>query len=237
MPRPFDFEIEPGVWFGPWFLAELREAVEFERDPEWLARVAEPGARLQRERPPDWRLDVQVPWLKSQTAFVAPGRHVYFGRRLLERMPHEEAVAFVLGHEIAHQDLGHLDFLKHWQAGFRPSPLRSWGALLFHHLLRRAYSPEQELDADRAGLEMCIEAGYDPDRCMEAFGILRHISLEWGDVDGVFGPDTGSAGRRDWINRTKLWLWQRGRGYLPLDERVRRLRRYVGELGRSGADR
>lgn len=227
VPRPFDFEIEPGVWFGSWFLSELRREAKFEEDPAWLERVAVPSRRLQKGRPPDWRFEVHVPWLKSQTAFVAPGRHIYFGRRLLERLRHEDSVAFVIAHEIAHQDLGHLTFLKDWQTGIRASSIRTVGAVLFHHLLRRAYSPEQELEADRWSIDACIEAGYDPARCLETFRTLRHMALEWGDIDGVFGPGEGLEGRLDWLNRTKLWLWQRGRGYLPVNDREGALRRHL----------
>lgn len=48
------------------------------------------------------------------TAFTVPGCNLYVARQLLERLPTDECAAFVLGHEVAHHDFGHLEiFLKH----------------------------------------------------------------------------------------------------------------------------
>ena len=225
--RPFDFELEPGVWFGPWLLRELKASVPFEEDPFWIDYVGTPSRTLQAHRAPHWRFEVQVPWLKSQTAFIAPGRNIYFGRRLLERMPSEESVAFVIAHEIGHQDLEHLTFLQDWHQRMGSPRLRTWGAVAFHHILQRAYGPEQELDADRFAIDLCMEVGYAPEKCLRAFDVMRHMSLEWGDIDGVFGHDVGFSDRLNWLNRTKMWVWQRSRGYLPVNERQKRLADHI----------
>ena len=53
----------------------------------------------------------------------------------------------------------------------------------------RACSRRHESDADKLAIELCIRAGYDPERCLAALEILALVSLDYGDVDGVFGGD------------------------------------------------
>ena len=104
-----DFELEPGEWFGEWLYNEIATGVHIEQHGFMPDRVRAAAERLQRDRPPDERFIGVVPWLDAFNAFTAPGRYIYFGRRLLERCPHEDSAAFVIAHEIAHHDLGHLD--------------------------------------------------------------------------------------------------------------------------------
>lgn len=104
-----DFELKPGEWFGEWLYNEIAAGVHIEQHRFMPDRVRAAAERLQRERPVEERLVGVVPWLDAFNAFTAPGKYVYFGRRLLERCPHEDSAAFVVAHEIAHHDLGHLE--------------------------------------------------------------------------------------------------------------------------------
>jgi len=104
-----DFELTPGEWFGEWLHSQIAENAHIEQNGFMPDRVRAAATRLQTTRPTDQRFVAEVPWLDSFTAFTAPGKYVYFSRRLLERCPHEDAAAFVIAHEIAHHDLGHLD--------------------------------------------------------------------------------------------------------------------------------
>jgi Zn-dependent protease with chaperone function len=105
--KPFydDVEIAPGIWLGEWLQYEINEAIVLERNGFFPDQVARVGAQLQADRDPEDRLIVEIPWLSLFTAFTAPGRYIYFSRRLLERCPTDETVAFVIAHEIAHHDL------------------------------------------------------------------------------------------------------------------------------------
>jgi Zn-dependent protease with chaperone function len=66
-------------------------------------RVRTVADRLQQNQPTGERFIVEIPWLDASTAFTAPDRYIYFGKRLLERCPDEETTAFVITHEIAHR--------------------------------------------------------------------------------------------------------------------------------------
>lgn len=160
----------------------LREEIEREYVIEtsgWAAdRTRGVTERLQWDTPPDEWLETVVVWWSAYNAFTLPGKTIYISRRLLECMPHDDAAAFVIAHELAHHRLGHVpDLTSRW-----------WPLVLAKTLLqRRIHSREHELDADRRAIEMCIAADYHPERCIEALEIIMKIVLDYGDVDGAFG--------------------------------------------------
>ncbi|HEU4642576.1 MAG TPA: M48 family metalloprotease [Gemmatimonadaceae bacterium] len=227
-----DFEIAPGESFGEWLHAEIADEAFLEQHGFMPDRVRAAAARLQRGRPDDERFVVEVPWLGGFTAFTAPGRYVYFSRRLLERCPHEDSAAFVIAHEIAHHDLGHLDYFK---GPFARRAARSSPGLVavmfFRAMQKRIYSPERELDADRHAIDLCIAAGYDPGKCLYLFHILELIALDYGDLGAVYGLDTDSdeelSPEASTITKARIWLYQRRRGYLPIQDRQAELQRYI----------
>ena len=109
-----DFQFERGESFGEWLHRKMLEAVTFEDAPWAIDRVRRVEARLQTDRPESNRLKVEIPWLDEVTAFTAPGRYIYFSRRLYEVCATDEQVAFVVGHEMAHHDLGHVALFHGW---------------------------------------------------------------------------------------------------------------------------
>jgi len=227
-----DFELEPGLTFGDWLFREISDVYHLE-EVGWAAEATRRVADLlPAARPGETRLEVVVPWMRSRTAFTAPGRYIYFGRGLLERCPDDEMIAFVVAHEIAHHDLGHLRLIPDWM----PRAAQRFGgafvAAAVMGLERRIYGPERECAADRHGLELCLEAGYDPERCLAFFHIMELIALDLGDSDMFYGPDPDSdaelAPDAPWQVKARIWAWQRTRGYLPIQDRVAQLRRFLG---------
>jgi predicted Zn-dependent protease len=233
-----DFELNPGEWFGEWLHAQIAEQVHVEHTGFMTDRVRAASARLQAERPADQRYVTEVPWLEMFSAFTAPGRYVYFSRRLLEMCPHEDAVAFVIAHEIAHHDLGHLELFSGRFA--RRAATLSAGFLMiffFRVLQKRIYSPEWELEADRRAMDLCLKASYDPARCLYLFSVLQKFALDFGDLAGVYGPDPQSdqelSAEATLMTKARIWLYQRRRGYLPLQDRQMELVRHITQ--RTGA--
>lgn len=229
-----DFEIAPGESFGEWLHDEIERGVVLEEHGFMADRVRAAAARLQATRPDNERFVVAIPWLDEFTAFTGPGRYIYFSRRLLERCPHEEAAAFVIAHEIAHHDLGHLAYFRGSFAGRAARVGAGLLLVLFFRLLqKRIYSPERELDADRGAMDLCVAAGYDPGRCLYLFHILELIALDLGDLGAVYGLDPGSdqelAPEASAMTKARIWLYQRRRGYLPIQDRQAALQRYLRE--------
>jgi Zn-dependent protease with chaperone function len=207
----------------------LRDAIEeafvVERTGWAGERVQRVTERLQAGVPEPQRLETLVLWLDEHNAFTAQGRTVYISRRLLERLPDDDAAAFVIAHELAHHRLGHV-----------PALPASWlgVARLLLVRLETAWvaTPARETDADLLAIEMCIDAGYDPERCIEALQHLANVSLDYGDVDGVLGAEDASAPRshpaltgRIAAVRTHIAATQRG-ARRPLDVTHRRERQW-----------
>src|SRR5688572_7811034 len=223
--------------FGEWLYRELTADVHREATgwaPERVERVA---ARLQVDRAEDARLVPIVLWIRVFTAFTAPGRYVYIGRRLLERCPDDETAALLVAHEIAHHDLGHLS-----GPDWLPDAIRERGgriaASLYASMAHRLHGPERECAADRHALDLCVTAGYNGGKCLELFGVLERYAAEVGDEDMIHGPDTESddelSPEASWSTRARIWLWQRSRGYLPIRDRRAELLRYLESVRASG---
>jgi len=226
-----DFECEPGKSFGEWLHNELLEAVTFEEAPWAIERIRRVEARLQAGRPVSDRMVVEIPWLEEVTAFTGPGRYIYFSRRLFEVCATDDQVAFVVGHELAHHDLGHVAVFQGWTERITRLPGAALFALCFHGLEKLLYSPQNECDADRHGLALCLLAGYDGERCLEVFDLLEQRALDVGDLDIVYGPNVDSDNELDddapWTTKSQIWAWQKRRGYLPIRDRREMLRKYL----------
>ena len=197
----------------------IREEIERELVVEtegWAAeRVARVTERLQHDVPEPDRFETLVIWISEHNAFTAPGRTLYLGRRLLERLADDDATAFVIGHELAHQRLGHVPALHaSWL------PLRVVLAILD----RRIAGPDNERDADLWSIERCLDAGYDLDRCVEALEHIDRITLDYGDVDGSLGPERPSS------------RWRRLRGYDSIRDRIAAVRAHALAY-RAGGER
>ncbi len=207
----------------------LRDAIELafvvERTGWAGERVRRVTERLQVGVPEAQRLETLVLWMDGHTAFTAQGRTVYISRRLLERLPHDDAAAFVIAHELAHHRLGHV-----------PALPASWLGMARLLLVRIetawVATPARETDADLLAIEMCIDAGYDPERCIAALQHLVNVSLDYGDVDGVVGAEDQSSPRSHpaltaRISAVRAHMTVAGRGVrLPLDLTLRRERQW-----------
>ncbi|MDB4956259.1 MAG: hypothetical protein JWO36_3828 [Myxococcales bacterium] len=164
---------------------DLRDEIEREYVVErkgWAAqRALRVTDRLQRGLAAGEPLDTLIVWWSEHSAFTTFGRTIYISRRLFERLPDDEAAAFVIAHEIAHHRLGHIP--KHIPSKLLPAHL------VLAMIERLLCSPRHESDADKLAIELCISAGYDPERCIVALDILSLVSLDYGDVDGVLGSE------------------------------------------------
>ena len=101
---------DPNSEFGDWLHEELVSEYAGEIEAWAIERVRRVMARLNAERPDGAPLVAEILWVPACNAFTTVGSYVYISRRLLERLPSDDATAFVLAHEIAHHDCGHLRF-------------------------------------------------------------------------------------------------------------------------------
>lgn len=163
---------------------EIERAYVVEREGWAAERAARVTERLQADTAAGDRLETLVVWWAEHNAFTTFGSTIYISRRLFERLPDDDAAAFVIAHELAHHRLGHIP-----KAAWSWLPVRVMLALLDHRLHGR----DREAQADLLAIELCMTAGYDPERCLAALEILTHVSLDYGDVDGVLGGERRST--------------------------------------------
>jgi hypothetical protein len=143
----------------------------------------------------------------------------------------DDQVAFVVAHEMAHHDLGHINVFAGWADKIASLPGAALFAKSFHVIEWQLYGPEKECEADRHALDLCLAAGYVGNRALELFDILEHHALDVRDLDIVFSPDTESDDAVDpdagWLVKARTWIWQRSRGYLPIRDRREMLMKHL----------
>lgn len=113
-------------------------------------------------------------------AFATRGGFVYVTRGLLAQLNSEAELASVLGHEIAHITERHLNKAENTgklmealtvvAAVFTQMPGLYELGNLYGGVLLRGYNREQELEADRLGIETMTKAGYRADAL---FGVIE----------------------------------------------------------------
>jgi hypothetical protein len=209
--------------FGEWLHGRLVEKFGLETEAWAGERVRRCERQLQVKRAPRSRMTVEILWLGETTAFTAPGRYVYISRELLERAASDDPVAFILAHEMAHHDLGHLDLLGGRGSFLQRVPFGTDVALLIRAAEWFLISPEAESDADAYALDLCVRAGFDGRKCLEVFDILEAVALDHRAIDAVFGSgdqlDESVTGIRRWSMQAKRWGAERIRRYKPIRER------------------
>jgi Zn-dependent protease with chaperone function len=220
-----------------WVRDEIEQELVVERIGWAAERVARVTERLQRDVMGADRLQTLVLWMDEHTAFTVHGRTIYISRRLLERLADDDAVAFVIAHELAHHQLGHvINVPRSWLTALR------WPLIWLQVVLITTNAREH--DADLRAIERCVEAGYDAERCITALELLAQVSLDYGDVDGVLGAEDGM----DWAAshpplhariaavRAHLAAMQRG-VRLPLEitiQRERQRRQKIAMIAATG---
>jgi beta-barrel assembly-enhancing protease len=142
---------------------------------EYLTRV---GLRLavhaHRKLPYKFHY-LDSPWLIN--AFAVPGGHVYVGGGLLSLMDSEDELAAVMGHEIEHVDHYHCAERVQQEEALRKIPLGELVGLPIE-IFEAGYSKEQELEADREGTRLAVEAGFSANGAVRMFETFDRLYKE-----------------------------------------------------------
>ena len=141
-------------------------------DPAAQALLDEVGVQLTAVvRNRLYRFEMTCVQADPPTAFALPGGFVFVARSLVDLCDRDrDEVAFVLAHEMAHVIRRHaIDRLlkqKVMSAAALASPGRgvfaSWIRQVGFQWLERAYSRDEEFEADELGLRLMRAAGFDP---------------------------------------------------------------------------
>lgn len=107
-------------------------------------------------------------------AFALPGGHVYLGAGLLALMDSEDELAAVLGHEIEHIDHYHCAERAQQERALRRIPLGGLVAIPVF-VFEAGYTKDQELEADREGTRLAVDAGYSANGAIRMFETLDRM--------------------------------------------------------------
>lgn len=133
---------------------------------DYLKQVGGPLASHAHRRLP-YRFHY-IPNESMINAFALPGGHVYVGAGLLALMDTEDELAAVIGHEIEHIDHYHCAERAQQEQALRRIPLGALVAIPIF-VFEAGYSKDQELEADREGTRLSVEAGYSPNGAVRMF--------------------------------------------------------------------
>jgi hypothetical protein len=209
----------------------IAEEAQLEQEPWAVERARRVANRLQADRPEAERLIVEIPWIDAFNAFAVPGRYIYIGRRLYQYCATDEHVAFVVAHEIAHHDLGHVSLTTGWAPELATLPGALEAAYVLRALRRMRLGSKQECDADRRALDLCLAAGYNGWACLSVLDILEQHALNFKGYEAIWGIDDGSLEENSenagLLTKSRTWLREHSHGYLPLYDRRRMLSDYL----------
>jgi predicted Zn-dependent protease len=165
-------------------------------DPE-VARFLEQmgGCLAGRVRVRGRRFSFRALAVAERNAFALPGGYVFVTRPLLELCGWKpDEIAFVLGHEMGHVLRGHaMDrIVNGWMlyAAQRALPVggiaAAWLIGQARELIHKAYSREQELDADALGVQLAHSAGFDPRGAVGLLSRLQGEAVPGAPLDNYF---------------------------------------------------
>jgi predicted Zn-dependent protease len=146
---------------------------------DYVTRVGNTlAAHAHRRLPYTFQL---IPNSSMINAFSLPGGHVYIGKGLADLMMSEDQLANVLGHEIEHVDHRHCAERVQIEAQLRHLKLDVVGAVVALPLSvwEAGYNKDEELEADREGMQLAVLSGYSPYGAISLFEKFAKLNQEY----------------------------------------------------------
>jgi len=114
-------------------------------------------------------------------AFALPGGHIYIGQGMTDLMLTEDELASVLAHEVEHVDHYHCVERFQLEAKLKRVDLQVVGTLLQLPLSiwEAGYHKDEELEADREGMLLAVQAGYSPYGALKMFERFAQLHQEY----------------------------------------------------------
>ena len=147
-----------------------------------------------------WDFRFHVLDSKEVNAFALPGGNMFMFTGLYEKVPTDDALAAVTGHEMTHVRK------QHWAKAYAQQQQRDLGisalllifkapqavqtvASLADNAISLKYSRGEEDQADQGGLENMVAAGFNPEGMIQLFQVLQKVSGNGGSFAGDFLSD------------------------------------------------
>lgn len=171
------------VTLGREAASQVEGMLPVDTDPVALARVRRIGRRLVAASD-DKHLPFEFHVIDAGevNAFALPGGFVYVYRGLLQLLPNDDSLGFVLGHEMTHALRRHGTRQAGKNLAIQAALTAALGGnaiaaqQLGYALVSAKFSRDDEEEADRRGIELMANAGYNPDSAAETMLVLRRAS-------------------------------------------------------------
>jgi len=191
MLYPEEHDIVIGSKYAPEVEKQLEGKISDESVQNYIDSVGQRIARISHR--PDWEYHFTAVEDKSINALALPGGYVFITKGMLQKLTTEAQLASILGHEVAHavardsaaaisREIG--IGILFAAAATQDTPRGAiTAANMTRQILGLQYSREDEREADLAGLDYMVRAGYDPAGMIETIQMLqdeqkvRHIEF------------------------------------------------------------
>jgi beta-barrel assembly-enhancing protease len=188
---------------------EVASQVRFNTDPAVNAYIQQIGNRLRERTPAPFN---QLPWTfqvvqdDNINAFAIPGGHVYVNTGLIKAAENASELAGVMGHEMSHVTARHtteqisreygLSILAGLVLGQNPGQLQQIVTQIVAGGAIARFSREAEAEADKLGIQLMHDAGYDPRGMAAMFRVLlAHQQSEPSRVEQFFATHPTTEAR------------------------------------------
>jgi len=180
---PESRDIEIGRKYAPEIEKQLGGRIDDPSLQNYIDRVGQKIARISHK--PDWEYHFVALKDDSLNAFALPGGYIFITKGMLEKLTTEAQLAALLAHEIVHVTARHSSAAMSREMGisFLFFGLSAAGAKipqdagravgLTLQLIGLKYSREHEREADVAGLDYMVVAGYNPYGAVELMQMLQ----------------------------------------------------------------
>jgi predicted Zn-dependent protease len=193
--------------FGECFYEKIQADIVIEKSGWAFDSTQLVAERLNQQRQTLLKIEPVVIWISQVTAFIVPGHYLYISRELLQRLSSDDAIAFLLAHEMAHHDLGHVKLSNYSWLEYLPGDV--YLAMLLKGIENKFTSFEHESQADKYGLDLCLSAGYDGQKCLELFNVLEAHLLDFRSLEAVFSSEESErSDSEDWLGSLSQWFTQ-----------------------------
>jgi len=190
---PFSVSVTQERTIGKEVAGELEGKMAVSTDPVLNSRLRNIGRRLaEYSGRSDLRYEFKVIQHSEINAFALPGGYVYCYQGLMQALPSDDALAFVLAHEITHCSKRH--WANMYAKAVRLSVLTLGYGNLLNLFLVPHYSRTGEREADMNGMRMACQAGYSPGGAVDALMTLKKLAGSGKSGMKIFRshPDTDS---------------------------------------------
>jgi predicted Zn-dependent protease len=175
-------ELALGSRIAPQVERELNGPIPDEALQHYIDRIGQRLAGVSQR--PDWEYRYVAVEDTMVNALALPGGHIYITRGLLEKLTSEAQLAGVLAHETAHVVARHSAVAMSKEMGLNALMIAAAAAgrgeaaqmvSVTGYFMMLRYSREDEQQADEAGMDYLVAAGYNPKAMVETMQMFQDL--------------------------------------------------------------